>query len=191
MPESAPRVVFDCNVFLQGIANRNSPARRALRLFFDGAILLFISEPIIRELRDVLNRSEVRRRLPGIHDRIVNAFLTKLDAQAILIANVPEEFHYERDPDDEMYLNLAIVVNATYLVSRDQDLLDLMTTATDIAQRFRSRYPFLRVMNAKDFIVTIELASAPSDATCDSPAPPLNCLLGGRSMAEPLQTLKL
>ena len=92
MLEVSPRVVFDCNLFVQGIANRNSPARKALRLFFDGTILLFVSEPIIRELRDVLNRSEIRRRLPGINDRMVNAFLTKLEAKAILIANVPEDF---------------------------------------------------------------------------------------------------
>jgi len=102
MPDLTPRVVFDCNLFLQGIANRNSPARKALRLFFNGDISLFVSEPIIREVRDVLNRAEVRRQLPGINDRIVNAFLTKLEAKAILVANVPEEFHYERDPDDEV-----------------------------------------------------------------------------------------
>jgi putative PIN family toxin of toxin-antitoxin system len=160
MPEGTPRVVFDCNLFVQGIANRNSPARKALRLFFDGAILLFVSAPIIRELRDVLNRPEIRRRLPGINDRIVNAFLTKLEAKAILIANVPEEFHYERDPDDEMYINLAIVVNATYLVSRDQDLLDLVTASTDVARQFRSRYPFLHVIKAADFVSAIELARA-------------------------------
>jgi len=35
MADEIPRVVFDCNVFLQGAANRNSPARQALRLFFD------------------------------------------------------------------------------------------------------------------------------------------------------------
>jgi putative PIN family toxin of toxin-antitoxin system len=160
MPERTPRVVFDCNLFLQGIANRNSPARKALRLFFDGRISLFVSEPIIRELRDVLNRAEVRRRLPGINDRIVNGFLTKLEAKAILLANVPEEFHYERDPDDERYINLAIVANATYRVSRDKDLIDLMTTSTDIARRFRSRYPFLRIMKAADFINAIESSSA-------------------------------
>ena len=74
---------------------------------------------------------------PSPNDRIVNAFLTKLEAKAILIANVPKEFHYERDPDDEMYINLAIVSNATYLVSRDKDLLDLMTSSTDIAWQFR------------------------------------------------------
>ena len=91
MPELIPRVVFDCNLFVQGIANRNSPARKALRLFFNGDRSLFVSEPIIREVRDVLNRAEIRRQLPGINDRIVNAFLTKLEAKAILITNVPEE----------------------------------------------------------------------------------------------------
>ena len=58
MPELTPRVVFDCNLFVQGIANRNSPARKALRLFFNGDISLFVSEPI-REVRDVLNRVKV------------------------------------------------------------------------------------------------------------------------------------
>jgi len=33
----------------------------------------------------------LRRKLPGINDRIVNAFLTKLEAKAILFANVPKE----------------------------------------------------------------------------------------------------
>lgn len=160
MPELTPRVVFDCNLFVQGIANRNSPARQALRLFFNGDISLFVSEPIIREVRNVLSRPEIRRKLPGINDRIVNALLTKLEAKAILLANVPEEFHYERDPDDEMYINLAIVTNAAYLVSRDNDLLDLMTAPTDIARQFRSRYPFLRIMTAASFITALESANA-------------------------------
>jgi predicted nucleic acid-binding protein len=86
--------------------------------------------------------------------------LTKLEAKAILLANVPEEFHYERDPDDEMYINLALVANAGYLVSRDNDLLDLMTKGTDIARQFRSRYPFLRIMTAAGFVTTIESAIA-------------------------------
>ena len=75
MPERTPRVVFDCNLFVQGIANRNSPARKALRLFFNGEISLFVSEPIIREVRDVLNREEVRQLLPAINARIVMPFL--------------------------------------------------------------------------------------------------------------------
>src|SRR5215213_491214 len=54
MPDVTPRVVFDCNLFVQGIANRNSPARKALRLFFNGDISRFVNEPIIREVRNVL-----------------------------------------------------------------------------------------------------------------------------------------
>jgi len=59
-----------------------------------------------------------------------------------------------------MYINLAIVTNAEYLVSRDKDLLDLVTTSTEIARQFRSRYPFLRIMTAADLITTIESSSA-------------------------------
>ena len=58
-----------------------------------------------------------------------------------------------------MYINLAVVANAD-LVSQDKDLLDLMTVSTDIARQFRSRYPFLRIMTAADFITAIESASA-------------------------------
>lgn len=156
MPQPTPRVVFDCNVFVQGIANRISPARKALRLFFDGAVSLFVSEEILREVREVLARPEVRRKLPAISDRIVNALLVKLEGKAILITNVPEEYHYDRDPDDEMYLNLAIVANASYLVSKDNDLLDLMIADTDVARQFRLRYPFLRILKAPDFVREME-----------------------------------
>lgn len=57
-----------------------------------------MSEPIIREVREVLNRAELRRKLPGINDRIVNAFLTKLEAKAILLINVPEEISLRARP---------------------------------------------------------------------------------------------
>ena len=62
-----------------------------------------------------------------------------------------------------MYINLAIVTNAAYLVSRDKDLLDLITTSTDIVRQFRSRYPFLRIMTAASFITAFESASAAVD----------------------------
>jgi predicted nucleic acid-binding protein len=116
MPELTPRVVFDCNLFVQGIANRNSPARKALRLFFNGDVSLFVSEPIIREVRDVLNRAEVRRQLPGINDRIVNAFLTKLEAKAILLANVRKNFITNAIP---MMRCISISPSAACHISRE------------------------------------------------------------------------
>jgi uncharacterized protein len=156
MPDESPRAVFDCNVFLQGAANRRSQARSCLRLFFDGAISLFVSEPILREVREVLSRPAIRLKLPRLTDRLVNALIMKIESRAIIIKNVPEEFHYERDPKDEPYVNLALVVNASYLVSQDKDLLGLMTISSDAALRFRFRYPFLRILKAADFVREID-----------------------------------
>ena len=151
MPDELPRAVFDCNIILRGVASRNSAARACLKLFFDGAISLFVSETILQEVRDVLNRPTIRLKFPKLTDRLVNALLLKIESRAIFIKNVPEEFHYERDPKDEPYVNLAIVANASYLVSQDKDLLDL-TVDSDPALRFHSRYPFLQILKAADFV---------------------------------------
>lgn len=156
MPEESPRVVFDCNIFLQGAANRNSPARKALRLFFDGAITLFVSEAVLAEIRDVLNRPRIRQKFPRLSTRLVDALLQKIEREALLIKNVPEEYHFERDPKDECYINLAIVTNAIYLVSRDNDLLDLMRTDTPEAMTFRTRYPMLTILDPPSFLNKIE-----------------------------------
>ena len=151
--------MFDCNVFLQALANDESPAAKALDFLEAGVITLFVSEPVLREVRDVLTRPKLRRQMPRLTDVRVSALLQRLANKAVLIQNVPEEFQYPRDPKDEMYLNLAIVTNATYLVSRDEDLLDLMNTSTDVAREFRRRFPFLRIMKAADFVSQIERAS--------------------------------
>ncbi len=151
-----PAVVFDCNVFLQALANDESPAAKALELLDAGLITLFVSEPVLREIRDVLTRPSIRRQMPNINDVRVSSLLQRLTEKAIAIQNVPEEFRYERDPKDEMYINLALVARASYLVSRDQDLLDLMTASTDVARRFRSRYPFLHILKAAEFVEQIE-----------------------------------
>src|SRR5882724_9013726 len=104
MAAEPTRVVFDCNVLVQGIASRNSPARVALQMIFNDQITLFVSKSILEEIQEVLTRPELRHQLPGITEQVVNAFLTKLIEKAVMIANVPEEYHYQRDPDDEMYI---------------------------------------------------------------------------------------
>lgn len=143
MPQPEPlRVVFDCNVFLQGLANRHSPARQALRLFFSGEITLFVSVAVLAELRDVLHRPRIRQLFPKLNDRLVNALLQKIERQAILIRNVPEEYRFERDPKDECYINLALVTQAVCLVSRDKDLLDLTATTSPACSNFSGAIPF-------------------------------------------------
>jgi len=91
MPAAIPRVAFDCMFLFRVLPIDTARPVRRCGCFFNGAISLFSSEAILREVRNVLSRPEVRRQLPGINDRIVNAFLAKLDARAILIAKVPDQ----------------------------------------------------------------------------------------------------
>ncbi|HVS82883.1 MAG TPA: hypothetical protein VHE60_14230 [Pyrinomonadaceae bacterium] len=58
--------------------------------------------------------------------------------------------------DDEPYLNLAIEVKAYYLVSRDNDLLDLMKSTTADGIEFQERFPSLSILDPVAFLKEIE-----------------------------------
>ena len=75
-----------------------------------------------------------------------------------MIRDVPRVFEYLRDPEDEPYLNLAISAKAAFLVSRDRDLLDLMTRHDTESKQFRQRFRFLKVIKPIDFLNEIEKA---------------------------------
>lgn len=153
---TAPGVVFDCMLFLQATANRHSPAARALDLLDAGEIRLFVSRPILKEVRNVLNRPEVRQQLPGITDEGVAALFDRLRKCAVLVNQIPQVFLYARDPKDEPYINLAVAANAVYLVSRDKDLLDLMRWDLADGREFQRRFRHLRVLDPVTFLREIE-----------------------------------
>ena len=55
-----------------------------------------------------------------------------------------------RDPDDEVFLNLAIQSDAEFLVTRDRDLLDLMDDS-----EFCSQFPHLRIVAPVGFLEAV------------------------------------
>ena len=114
MSADRPRVraVFDCMVFLQGAARRESPAGACLLLVELEAIELCISKEIVSEIQDVLARPRVRQRFPSLTDELIDRFLTALGKRAVPIPDVSRVFIHERDPKDEPYINLAIAAGA-------------------------------------------------------------------------------
>jgi len=132
--------------------NPKGAAGACLALVEAGAIDLYVSAQVLSEVAEVLIRPAVRRLVPSLTLEMIETFIENIRAIAICLWNVPEEYHFERDPKDEPYLNLAIVANATYLVSRDNDLLDLMATQRPEAQNFRLRYPMLKILTAPAFL---------------------------------------
>ena len=85
-----------------------------------------------------------------------NNLIEMLLEKGEFIKNVPQHFKYSRDPNDEPYINLAIEANAVFLVSRDNDLLDLMTGYTDECKDFRRRFRNLKIVNPVEFLEVVE-----------------------------------
>jgi putative PIN family toxin of toxin-antitoxin system len=141
-----PRVVFDCNIFVQMFLNPNGSAGACKELAEKGAVILFVSQTILAEVIDVLSRPRFKKLFPALTPERIEAFIEEIEAISVPITNVPEEFRYERDPEDEPYINLAVVTGAKYVVSLDNDLLDLMKAKYEASGEFQRRYPMLKVI---------------------------------------------
>jgi putative PIN family toxin of toxin-antitoxin system len=126
--------VFDCMLFLQAVTNEAGPAFACFRFVEEGKLTLCLSPEILAEVKDVLARPKLRRKFASLTEERVDEFLRTAAAKAVVLDNVPQAFAYARDPDDEPYINLAIAAGARYLVSRENDLLDLMTIPEFLAQ---------------------------------------------------------
>ncbi len=156
MKEDKLPAVFDCMIFLQGLVNEKGTAVNCLELVENDRIKLFISEDILAEIADVLTRPKLQARFSLLTEERVERLLEILNQKATLIKNVPKIFAYPRDPKDEKYINLAVEAKADYIVSRDNDLLDLMTDFTDEAKEFRQRFRPLRIIEPLEFLHIIK-----------------------------------
>jgi putative PIN family toxin of toxin-antitoxin system len=149
------RAVYDCQVFLQAALSDRGPAAGCLRAADLGLVQLCISGAIWVEVADVLARPELRRRFARLTPPLIDAFLSRLREIAVVVDDVPPLFVYDRDPDDEPYINLAIAARAAYLVSRDRDLLDLRSRLSPDGSRLRELAPDLEVLDPVQFLAAL------------------------------------
>lgn len=150
------KVVFDCGVFLQGLISKSGPAVACLELIEQEKLKLVTSEDTLAEIKDVLARPQLRQRNHDLTDAKVEQLIEMLLERGDFIKRVPQHFKYSRDPNDEPYINLAIEANAVFLVSRDNDLLDLMTGYTNECKDFRRRFRGLKIVNPVEFLEIVE-----------------------------------
>jgi predicted nucleic acid-binding protein len=72
------RVVYDCMIFLQATARRNSPAGLCLELAEKGVVDLCVSSEILYEVSSVLCRPKLRTKFPKLTDELVAQFIGNL-----------------------------------------------------------------------------------------------------------------
>ena len=112
-------------IFLQAAAKPLGPAAALLELVEIGTLELFVSEACLDEIRDVLARPSLQRKFPSLTNSTVSDFLERVQLCSVLTKVVPNLFTLDRDPKDAKYVNLAIAAGADFLVTRDNDLLEL------------------------------------------------------------------
>ena len=98
---------------------------------------MFNPQSEIRNPQSVKNRPGSRAKLSGLTDERVEAFLRRLERQTFWVREIPRKFDFQRDHKDAPYINVAAAVIADFIISRDHDLLDLMSKYDDNSKEFR------------------------------------------------------
>ena len=133
------RIVLDTNCLLQAISRR-SRFYPIWRDFVQGRYELCVTTEILDEYEEILSRYTS----PVVGQMVVEAIL-----RANNVVRVDAQFRFgliESDPDDNKFVDCAIVANAEYIVSNDSHF-DILK---DIP------FPRVLVLSAEDFLVELQ-----------------------------------
>ncbi len=111
-------IVIDTNVFISGIFWGGIPGK-ILDSWINDSFNLAVSPEIINEYERVL--TEITN---GTKPELVAHWLL-LIAQNAHIVEIKKQFDLCRDPDDNKFIDAAISFAADYIITGDNDLLDL------------------------------------------------------------------
>lgn len=118
------KAVLDTNVVVSGIIKEEGPAGQILRLLIqDRKFISITSLDILAEIREVLPRPKIRK-YHGWTNEQIDAFVTFLYAQSV-VTEGKLAVKIARDPQDDKLLACATEGTADYLVSGDEDLLQI------------------------------------------------------------------
>lgn len=117
------RVVPDTNVLVSALLWTGKP-HELLRLAEAGDLILVTTPAIMEELRDVLGRAKFSSRITVLQTTVAELMESLLSLVEV-VPDVEIEPIVKRDPDDDKILACAVVAQAMWLVSGDDDLLAL------------------------------------------------------------------
>ena len=152
MPRPPLRIVIDTNTLLRGLIAGSSAAAKVRRAAEQRIFIPLLSKPVLDEYRAVLSDPELIKRFPQITPALVEITIRRLRFIGDYIRLPSVEFEYNRDRRDQKFIELAIYLKATHILSFDKDLLSLPHSQTDAGKRFRQRLPGLSVMDAGEFL---------------------------------------
>ncbi|HVW16461.1 MAG TPA: putative toxin-antitoxin system toxin component, PIN family [Mucilaginibacter sp.] len=129
------KIVLDSNVLLVALGKK-SKYRPIWNAFIDGEVQLIISDEIIFEYTEILQRFSA----PGLAEIVLEIFIESPD---IVLQQVYYNWNaIEADPDDNKFFDIAVAANADYLVTNDAHF--------NIVKGLN--FPSIKVVSAKEFL---------------------------------------
>ncbi len=128
------RVVIDTNVFISSFFG--GIPRDIIDLWKNGKIILCLSQAIVEEYLEVLNRL-------GLEDEKELHKLTKLFAEAfnsLFTAKPPKIMVVEDDPDDDKFIECAVALDSKIIISGDKHLKEI------------KKYIDIEILSPREFI---------------------------------------
>jgi predicted nucleic acid-binding protein len=108
-------------------------------------------------MHDVPLRPELTRKYTHLTPERVAAFHTEIESLSVLVPNPPKAFQLPRDPNDAMFLDLAIVGQADYVVTwNERHLTYLMKADTPEGKSFCSRFPGIHILPPPAFLHALD-----------------------------------
>jgi len=109
------RVVADTNVIVSSLIQRSYPYKIMYELFINDKMRLCVSEALMKEYRDVLQRPKFAA-YPDFAAR-AEALLADIEAKATMYAPLISLNMMPSDPDDNKVLELADACAADYIIT--------------------------------------------------------------------------
>lgn len=119
------RVVVDTNVLISGLFGiKNSPSAQILNDFRSQKIIFAISPAILKEVVDVINRDRIIKRTKMSQKERVD-FIDKLIERCDVTPGRKLQEVISRDITDDKFISCAVEAQADYIITGDNDLLEL------------------------------------------------------------------
>ena len=126
------KIVIDTNVVISGIFFGGNP-RKVIEAVVDGNLNAYATPEIVEEYTEIIE-SMIERKQGRLNQNTLFPFFSALKIiEGASIVNVC------RDPDDDKFIGCAIDSKALYIVSGDNDLLDIQ------------EYEGVQIITAKEF----------------------------------------
>lgn len=136
-----PKVVFDSVAFVRSLINPYSFWGKIIFECFS-KYRLFVSSQILIEILEVLKRPEISAKFRTIEGRDTRRILEIIsNAEVVKISEIPQ---ISRDIEDDKFLATAKAAQADFLISADEDLLDL------------KNYDGIKIVSAEEFLKILE-----------------------------------